>query len=128
MFCSGFLKLDEKSKLLQLLNTSNFLNRCIVHFLLASLDSEKPCMELTVWIVEPESIHHVLLGVSTKNDSWHTKDMTLPFFSSHFLYFRQSFFICPSFLQKKHLVFLFIFYCHYALCVFSSLARHSCPS
>jgi CxxC motif-containing protein len=54
-----------------------------------------------MWIVEPESIHHVLQGASTKKDSWHTKEMSLLFFSSHLIYFWHSFFMCPSFLQKK---------------------------
>jgi len=59
-----------------------------------------------MWIVGPESIYHVLQGASTKKDSWHTKEMRLPFLSSHLMYLWHFFFICPFFLQKKRVSLL----------------------
>ena len=57
----------------------------------------KPYTLLAMWIVDPESIHQVLLRASIKFDSKQVK-VKLHFFLSHFLYLRQSFFICPTFL------------------------------
>jgi hypothetical protein len=43
------------------------MSKPVVHYWLPSV--EETCIVLTIWVVEPESIHHVLQGASTEKDS-----------------------------------------------------------
>ena len=65
------------------------------------------CIVLETWVVAVESSHQVLEGTLVRFDSKHTETKPLirhlPFFSNHWLRFRQSFWWYPNFLQKWHL-------------------------